>query len=146
MMTTLTPQGFFRTVDRSLERFMGQVFDGLVAPGRAETFAPALDLHETPEAYRVEVDLPGVKEDDVNVSVEDGVLSISAERKSVERAEGDEARHVERRHAHYLRKLRLPNQIDAERIEGTLAGGVLTLTIPKAKEATPRRIQIKRAE
>lgn len=102
----------------------------------------AIDVHETPDAYVVMAAVPGVEPENVDVSIEDGVLSIKGEFQR--RNEVDEQNYL-RRELHYgafERSLRLPPSIDFDRTEAAFENGMLTLTLPKRPEARPRSIKI----
>lgn len=145
-MVTMMPKSFLRPLEGNLGRFVGELFEDLGLEQRRTDAAatPPLDLFETANGYRLEFDLPGVVEGDVQVSIEDGLLELTAERKPVERAEGEQARYVERRHERFARRVRLPGQVDEDKIEATLENGVLRILIPKAAVAQPRRIEVRR--
>lgn len=141
MSTSLISPTFFGSLDRGLGRALGDFMD---APRRNGAASPRLDLYETPDAYRLEVELPGVREEDVHVSIEDGVLELRAERPVRELSEGEEARYLERAKSLAARRLRLPGVVDEARVEATLDSGVLLVTLPKAVEAKARRIEVRR--
>ena len=108
-------------------------------------FAPAFEVKETAEAFVVKADLPGVKEEHLDVSVHNGVLSIAGARSGDERKEGESYYLYERQFGSFSRSFALPDTADGERIEAKLDGGVLTLTIGKRVEAKPRKIAFKKA-
>lgn len=104
---------------------------------------PAVDIFETSDAFRLKVELPDVEKEDVKVSLNNGVLSISGERK-LELADG-ETRHrrIERSYGSFSRSFTLPEQADEKGIDAAYRNGVLTLTIPKAPKQEPRAIEVK---
>jgi HSP20 family protein len=106
---------------------------------RVTGFTPAVDVHETADEYLVKVDLPGVKSEDVNVEVNDNVLSISGSRVP---AETGEAQLVERSYGSFARTLTLPQGVDTDSIEAGYHDGVLELRIPKPAEQKPKKIAI----
>ncbi len=110
-----------------------------VLPG----FAARFDVKEREDAYVVFADVPGMKEGDIDVSLDNGVLSVSGARVGEEKKEGETWYLYERQHGSFNRSFRLPAEVDAEKIEARLSEGVLTLTIPKRPEAQPRKIKIK---
>lgn len=153
----------------SLRDAMNRLFEQAVlqpegqSSAHAGTLAPLLDVSETPEAYIVRTNLPGVRPDDVTIQLHQGVLTISGEfRDEAPRPEGEQAqsqayqstsqtgqgqqRHVyhvrERRQGRFFRSLTLPAQVDPDGAQANFEHGVLTLTIPKVEEAKPRRIEI----
>ena len=113
--------------------------DEKTVPGRY--FVPYSDIYETDGALRVVMEIPGVERKDVNVALENDILRVDA-RIDFSKYEGMEPVYTEYNVGHYTRSFTLSNKIDQERISAQLEDGVLTLTLPKAKEAQPRRIQI----
>lgn len=103
---------------------------------------PRADVYESEEKFVVELDLPGVVKDDLQVDLERNVLTIEATRKS-EQSDDLQGVHVERStNARLARRFTLSKEIDADRIEGRFENGVLRLTLPKAEKALPRRISV----
>jgi HSP20 family protein len=102
-------------------------------------FTPLVDVHETEDEYLVKVDLPGVKADDVNVEVNESVLSISGSRVAEERGQ---AQIIERPYGSFVRTLTLPRDVDSDSIEAGYHDGVLELRIPKPAEQKPKKITI----
>ncbi|HTE86237.1 MAG TPA: Hsp20/alpha crystallin family protein [Dehalococcoidia bacterium] len=128
---------------------MNRLFEqAVVQPGSGSrgsetaTFAPAMDVREDKDGYTVQVSLPGVKPEDVNIQYEQGVLTISGEtRAETEREEG--TFHIrERRHGRFGRSVTLPNAVDADRADASFEHGVLDLRMPRAEESKPRRIAV----
>jgi HSP20 family protein len=112
------------------------------APGAASGFVPALDLSETPEAYFVEMAVPGMKAEDLNVTVENGVLTVSGEVKQNAETKERNFHRVERRYGRFSRSVSLPAAVRGDAIEAKLESGILFLSIPKAEEVKPRKITI----
>jgi HSP20 family protein len=106
------------------------------------TFAPQLDVWDAGETLVVEVDVPGVKEEDIDVTIHDGVLTLSGERK-VAAPEGHTAKRRERAGYRFSRRLALPTKVDVEKTTASVANGVLTITLTKASDAKPRHIAVK---
>ena len=121
---------------------------GSVVPGirgRACNWLPAIDVRESNDAYRVDVELPAVAPEDVEVSCKDGLLTISGERKQ-ERENGDERVHrSERLFGRFARSFRLPDDADQDSIEATAAQGVVTISVAKRENARARSIEVKTA-
>jgi HSP20 family protein len=107
-------------------------------------FSPTFDVKETAEAFVVRADLPGVEEKNVDVSVHNGVLTITGARQAEERKEGESYYLYERQFGSFSRSFALPDTADAERIEAKLTDGVLELSIGKRAEAKPRKISLKK--
>jgi HSP20 family protein len=106
-------------------------------------WVPSLDIHESPEAYTVYAELPGVKPDQVDVTVNEGTLAIRGERKFYEAQNEENFHRVERRFGSFQRTIALPQAVKADSIEASFKDGILTVTIPKAETAKPRRIEVK---
>jgi len=114
------------------------------AEARRYVLSPAVDVVEKKDAYLLTVDLPGVAEGDIEVTVERNVLTLSARRSAATRP--DHRRVLsEIARGDYRRTFKLPEQVDRETIAATLQNGVLTLTVPKAAATLPRKIAIQKA-
>jgi HSP20 family protein len=113
--------------------------------GRATTtaWAPALDISERKDAYLVTVELPGVEPDDLEITLEDGLLTIQGERHFAHDSTEQQFHRVERRYGAFRRSITLPAQVQAEQIEASFDNGVLQIMVPKMEEATPKRIQVR---
>ncbi|MFL5841442.1 MAG: Hsp20/alpha crystallin family protein [Thermoleophilaceae bacterium] len=111
-------------------------------PLASERWVPSMDLVETEDHYLLKADLPGMKQDDVAIELNDGTLTISGERKAeYERKEKGFFR-LERSFGKFSRSLTLPDGIDPDRIDATFHDGVLEVTIPKPEQRKPRRIAV----
>lgn len=102
----------------------------------------AIDVHETPDAYVVTAAVPGVKPEDVDVSIEDGVLTIKGEFRWREDVEDQHYLRRELQYGAFERSLRLPPSVDFDKAEAAFENGMLTLSLPKRPEARPRSIKI----
>jgi HSP20 family protein len=113
--------------------------------GRATTtaWAPALDISERKDAYLVTVELPGVEADDLQITFEDGLLTIQGERHFAHDSSEQQFHRVERRYGAFRRSITLPAHVLADGIEATADDGVLEILVPKMEEATPKRIQVR---
>ena len=89
------------------------------------------------------VELPGVKLDDLTITLEDGLLTIQGERQFAEESSEQQFHRVERRYGAFRRAITLPAQVQAEQIEATFDNGVLQILVPKMEEAKPKRIQVR---
>ena len=108
-------------------------------------WAPAVDIAETDEAFVLTADLPGVAKDAIEITMEDGVLTISGERSSVSEEKTAELYRSERHYGKFSRRFTLPESADVDRISAASDNGVLTVTIPKKAELAPRRITVNAA-
>ena len=131
----------------SLHREMNRLFDDVYrgGGGAGDLLQTEIDVSETENEYRIKAELPGVSEDDIDLRLEDDVLTIRGEKK-FERTEGDEKEDyhfVERSYGTFQRSLRLPTRVDAEKVQASCENGVLKITLPKAQqEERTRRIQV----
>jgi HSP20 family protein len=111
---------------------------------RAETFAPRFEVKATDDAYVLHADLPGVKDEDVEVTVHGNVLTVRGERRAEERKEGETFYVYERSYGGFERSFTLPEEADGDRIEARLADGVLAVRIAKRAESKPRKISLRK--
>lgn len=132
-------------VSRLLDRFMEDVTGDLSNyESRVNNeFSLALDVTENDDNYIVEASVPGVKADDIDISLHDDVLTISAETNYENNVENARAVIRERRYGKFSRSIRFPLAVDADSIDAEYVNGVLRLTVPKAPETKPRRIAVK---
>ena len=104
-------------------------------------WAPLTDVTETDDAYMVELELPGVKRDQINVELSDRQLVVSGEVKEEDK-EGGVRRRRSRRYGRFEYRTLLPGEADADKVTASLSDGVLTVTVPKATAAKPRKVEI----
>ncbi len=130
-------------LDRAFEEgLLGNVNDGLTL---YEGLAP-VDVYQTDDAIVVEAALPGVKPDDIDISVTGDTLTIRGEvhaEKTNGNGDGRQYHVRERRYSRFARSITLPSMVDASKAEAEIEDGIVTLTIPKAEEAKPRQITVK---
>ncbi len=131
--------GLRREIDRLFEDTFGRG-DGM------NSWTPAVDVRESDNELTLEVELPGIRPEDVEITAENGVLSIRGEKRS-ERKEGDEGSRyhmVERSYGSFVRSFQLPAGLDESKIEASYNDGILSVQIPKTALPQPRKIQIGR--
>jgi HSP20 family protein len=109
----------------------------------ATAWAPALDISERKDAYLVTVELPGLKPEDLDITMEDGLLTIQGERQFIQESSEQQFHRVERRYGAFRRSITLPAHVTAEGIQASFEDGVLQVLVPKAEEAKPKRIQVR---
>jgi HSP20 family protein len=135
----------------TLRQAMDRLFeDSFVSPltlraYNGEAPAPALDVHETGDEIVVTAALPGLKPEDVDITITGQTLSIRGEFKADEKVERDQYLYRERRYGSFHRQLQLPVRVQGDAATATFEDGVLTLKIPKAEEVKPRQIKVKPA-
>jgi len=105
-------------------------------------WTPALDVYEDKENFIVKAELPGMKREDINVSLHDGALSISGERQSETKHEDAEVHRTERFYGRFQRTVALPASVAADKVKAQYKDGVLTVTLPKTEEAKPKQIDV----
>lgn len=109
-------------------------------------WSPAADILEGPEQFQIVVELPGMSSEDVNITVEDDVLTLTGERQFTEPAGEGSYRRVERHYGPFGRRIALPPKCDSGKIEANMDSGLLTITVPKVEQAKPHRIEVKPAK
>jgi HSP20 family protein len=138
----------FRDVDDVFDRFFAETMRrwprGATENRTAQDWAPAADVSETEAEYLIKVDLPEVRKEDVSITVQDGVLTLSGERKQEKRAEGEKLHRVERAYGSFARRFALPENADEQAISAESRDGVVLIHIPKVKvvQPQPRQIEI----
>ena len=127
-----------RDMDRLMEGFDGRFF-------RLPTAGvfPSANLTEDKDGYYVRAELPGLKADQLNISVTDNTISISGERKIADEGENVRYHRREREAGTFSRSISLPGEVDAEKVEAELKDGILTVHIPKGEKAKPKQISVK---
>jgi len=106
-------------------------------------WAPSVDISENEKEFTLLADIPGVNPNDIDISMEKGVLTIKGERSSEKVDEGENYRRVERQSGQFYRRFTLPDSADADKIEAKSEHGVLRITIPKQEVSVSRRIEVK---
>ena len=131
------------TLQNEVNRLFGAAFD--TPTNGAQTlrrWMPAMDLVETESHFVLTADLPGLTESDVNIEVDDRVLTVSGERKAKHESSKDGYHRVERAFGTFSRSLTLPKGVNAEAVEAAFEHGVLEIRIPKPEQPKPRKISI----
>ena len=117
--------------------------DAPVAMETAAAWAPALDVHESAESVTVEVELPGMEAKDIEISLEEDILHISGERKFASEVKEEDYHRMERAYGRFERNIPLPRKVQQDKVSASVKDGVLSIVLPKATDAEPRRIPIK---
>ena len=130
--------GLRREIDRLFEDTFGR------GDGGGMSWTPAVDVQETQNELRLDLELPGMNPEEVEITADNGVLTVRGEKK-FERKEGEDSRYhvVERSYGSFLRSFQLPQGLDESRIEATCNNGILSVHIPKSALPQPKKIQIK---
>jgi HSP20 family protein len=128
---------------RSMDRLFDETFAAPVASGDRYYGAPAVDMYQTDDEVVVKATLPGVKPEDISISVTGEVLTIRGEVKEEKKVDEAEYHLHERRYGSFSRSLPLPTSVRADKAEAHFEHGVLTLALPKAEEVKPKTITVK---
>lgn len=136
---------FHEVVD--MQRQLDRVFDEMNRGfGDAEWtnngYHLAMDVNENDDTYVVKANLPGINVDDINITLHENVLTVSAEINQEDVAEGERRLVTERRYGRFQRSMRLPQTVNADNVVADYEDGVLTLTLPKSEAAKPRQIAV----
>ncbi len=144
-MATITRWDPFQdmlTLREAMNQLLEESVVSPLAVRRAEGFVPALDLSETEDAYTVELAVPGLKAEDLEIAFENGVLTIKGELKQVKEEKKRNFHRIERRFGAFTRSMALPTSVRADAIKAELKDGVLRLDIPKSEAVKPRKISV----
>jgi HSP20 family protein len=141
------PVAELNTIQNEMNRLFNNLFDSPhgreVSGAQERRWIPPMDLVETPDQYVLRADLPGLGDDDVNVQLEDNVLTISGERRSDQRPEQEGYYRLERPTGGFSRSLTLPDGVDPDSVVAHFDRGVLEIRIPKPEQKKPRQVRIK---
>ncbi len=132
--------GMQQHINRMFDQFDTELFGRLEGLGEG-MFAPAVDVKEDADAYTVHLEVPGVAQDDLHLSLQDNVLTIRGSKEQQEESEG-RYRRVERSYGSFARTLSLPRNVDASSVAANLEDGVLEVRLPKREESKPRQINV----
>ncbi len=124
---------------------LDRLFDSSFAPafrtpGSSNRWTPALDVYQDKDQFTVVAELPGLKKEDIELSLHDGVLTISGERKQEKK--GEEGYKNERFFGRFQRSVTLPSSVDGDQVRATYQDGILKVVLPKAEEAKPKQIEV----
>lgn len=106
-------------------------------------FTPTVNTREGDYAYHIEIDLPGVKKEDIHVEVKENRLTISGERKVKEEVKEEDYHRVESSYGKFERSFTLPDNVDAENVDASTSDGVLEVVLPKKERSTSKKIEVK---
>lgn len=126
------------SVQNQFNRLVDQMWGG-----RQESWLPAVDVFDNKESVVVKAELAGMDPDDIQIEVEDNVLTVKGERRFEEKVDEERYYRVERRYGSFQRSLALPQGVKPEDISASYDDGILTVTVPKAEEEKPKRIEVK---
>jgi HSP20 family protein len=145
MRTTLSRFKPFRgpsSLQDEINRLFNEAFDRSTDEANLTTWAPAVDIYETEHELVVKADLPDVKPEDLDIRVENNILTIRGERKFEKKVNEENYLRVERAYGSFSRSFALANTVNTEAIKADYQDGLLTLVIPKREEAKPKQIKV----
>jgi HSP20 family protein len=120
----------------------GNLFGHRIGEDLRNAWVPPVDVQETENAFIFTAELPGMGKDDVSITLEENLLTLSGERSPKEKEEGENFHRVERAYGSFSRSFSLPSQVDSSKVDATFKEGLLTVEIAKAEQAKPRKIEI----
>lgn len=137
----------FREMEELLDRYNRSARKGTLAKQHegilSGDWMPAVDITEDKDAFKIKMELPGVDKKDVNVSIENGILTIKGEKK-VKKEEKDDKKHrVECAYGSFIRSFSLPKEVEADKAEANFKDGMLLMTLPKSEDVKPKQIEVK---
>ena len=140
----ISPFRDFERMRRDMDRFWDSFFERGVLRGEdGREWLPSLDVAETKNEIVVKAEVPGLEPKDIDISLSDGVLTIKGEKKQ-EKEEKEENYHlVERSYGSFFRSIRLPNEVQSDKINASYKNGVLKVVLPKSEEAKKKEVKIK---
>lgn len=143
-LSSWSPFERLSTLREEMNRLFDSSFPG-AGLGESTLFSgwsPALDVFQSNDAVTVRVELPGLRKEDIDISLEKGVLSISGERRHEEKVEEGESFRSERYFGRFHRSVAIPTEVEADKVKASYTDGLLTVTLPKAEEAKPKQIDV----
>ncbi|MCU0614919.1 MAG: Hsp20/alpha crystallin family protein [Desulfobacterales bacterium] len=145
-MMKLTKWDPFREMENMFDRYtkvLNWPRGGSQEMMTTDDWAPRVDIAETDKEFIINAEIPDVKKEDVKVMVDNGILTISGERKQEKEEKGKKFHRVERFYGSFSRSFTLPNNVDESKIEASFKDGMLNLTVPKTEETKPKAIDVK---
>ena len=145
---TLSPWSPFRELEetgRHFDRLFGTPLMPAIwrrLPTEEKEWAPALEVLEEEDRFVVKAELPGMKEEDIDVSLNDGTLTLKGEKKTEHEVKEEHYRWTERSYGSFYRTIALPSNVDAEKIKASYEDGVLQIDLPKVAEVAPKKVTI----
>jgi HSP20 family protein len=126
-------------MDRLFDSPFGSFFR---SPASLRSWSPALDVYQDRDNFTVAVELPGLKKEDIDISLHSDTLTISGERKAEEKKNAEQGFRAERFYGSFQRTVTLPAPVDAKHVKASYQDGILKVVLPKAEEAKPKQIEV----
>lgn len=136
--------------DNLLERFFEDPFRGFMLSrlpgtvdlGMSDTVVPKVDMYDKDDKIVVKVEAPGIKKDDIKISISDGMLNIKGEFREEDEVKDEDYYYSERSFGSFSRRLRLPSEVDEDKVKASFGDGVLNVELPKSSKSKPREIKV----
>ncbi|HEX5714600.1 MAG TPA: Hsp20/alpha crystallin family protein [Thermoanaerobaculia bacterium] len=141
-VTRWNPTTAYLTNREPFFRLFDSFFNSDAQGEETRAWVPPVDIQENGDAYLFHAELPGMSKEDIHITLENSVLRLSGERKFEKDAKKENYHRVERTYGTFTRTFTLPTQVDPEKVQAAFENGILTITVPKAEQAKPRRITI----
>ncbi|HWN45091.1 MAG TPA: Hsp20/alpha crystallin family protein [Thermoanaerobaculia bacterium] len=141
-VTRWNPTTAYLTSREPFFRLFDSVFNSDAQGEETRAWVPPVDIQENGDAYLFHAELPGMSKEDIHITLENSVLRLSGERKFEKDAKKENYHRVERTYGTFTRTFTLPTQVEPEKVQAAFENGILTITVPKAEQAKPRRIAI----
>jgi HSP20 family protein len=136
------PWSMLKQFRRDLDQMFGQTNEQSDSAIATCAWVPAVDIKEETQQFVIEADIPGVEPKDIEISMENGVLTLKGERQSISQDEAQNYKRVERTYGSFYRRFSLPDTADPEKVTASGKNGVLQITLPKRELAQPRKITV----
>ncbi len=140
--TRVDPFDELMPIRNRLDRLFARLVDKEEEPMIAGKWTPVADILETKDAYIIRAELPGIEEKDINIEIENGILTLKGERKVESKTEEKDFRRIERMYGTFFRSFTLPQNVNADKITAALVSGVIEVVVPKKEEAKPKKITL----
>lgn len=144
MLNALEPFKELTTLQERLNRVFNDLMPSASQSRDSAEWMPAVDIYETKDSINIEVEAPGMKEEDIKINLENNTLTIYGERKFEKKEEGKNYYRMERSYGSFSRSFLLPDNVDVDAIKAKYKDGVLTITLPKKPESKPKEIPIEK--
>ncbi|WP_022670340.1 Hsp20/alpha crystallin family protein [Hippea alviniae] len=146
MLNALEPFRELTTLQERLNKVFDDLLPNALKSRETSEWIPAVDIYETKDAINIEVEAPGMKQEDIKINLENNTLTIYGERKFEKKEEGKNYYRMERSYGSFSRSFLLPDNVNVEGIKAKYKDGVLTITLPKKPESKPKEIPIESEE
>jgi HSP20 family protein len=145
-LVRIDPFGDFRTVHNRIDRLFNEAVSRRAAEGEDEprraSWVPAVDVHENGNEITLRTELPGMQEDDVELTIDKGRLTVQGEKRLQKEDTDGEYRRIEASYGSFFRSFPLPDSVDQDNVDARFENGVLSVTLPKVEAAKPKRIEV----